>query len=292
MVTPPPFGLDDQTQDGLSVEIIEAVSALPGTKALTLWAPPDAGRPAWSATLNAESLLFIASAFKTFVLVEYLRQLEDALDPISATPLADQLEALLCEELALDERVFAFGSPIFNAPHVTGKVTARAVLEAMIGASDNTATDIALQQVGPERVRALIASLDLEQTRIPDSTRQFQGYVYGDPNWATLTWSQAVALTTDDPYPHRSLLNNETTMASTADELVAFYRRALQGELFRYPETLALFRAFLSRANTIARSIPLGVNAFLKSGWGGDRRATCSRSPAGCTSPSAGSTLR
>lgn len=36
----------DPNQDGLSAEIIEIFKTMPGTKALKLWAPPDAGRPA------------------------------------------------------------------------------------------------------------------------------------------------------------------------------------------------------------------------------------------------------
>ena len=60
-------------QDGLSQEIIEAFKVLPGQKALKLWAPADAGRPEWSATLNPDSRLFIASAFKATALAECLR---------------------------------------------------------------------------------------------------------------------------------------------------------------------------------------------------------------------------
>ena len=55
-------------------------------------------------------------------------------------------------------------------------------------------------------------------------------------------------------------------MASTADELVDFYSRALPGELFRFPETLAVFREMLSLKDEIAQILPLGVNAFLKGG--------------------------
>jgi beta-lactamase class A len=55
-------------------------------------------------------------------------------------------------------------------------------------------------------------------------------------------------------------------MASTPDDLVSFYARALQGEFFRYGETLAVFRAILSLADAIARSMPLGVSAFGKGG--------------------------
>lgn len=171
----------------------------------------------------------------------------------------------------LDETVFSTGSIVFNPPHLHGTVTARTVMEAMIAQSDNTATDMALLRTGPERVRQLIASLGLENTRIPDSTRQFAGWVFGDPEWQTITWERLTDLGQHDPYPHRPLLNDEITMASTAEELVAFYAHVFQGGLFRYPETLARFRAFLSQANTIALSMPLGINAFVKSGWAGSR---------------------
>jgi hypothetical protein len=93
--------------DGLSAEIIEAFGPVPGTKALHVWAPPDAGRPAWSVSLDADQELFIASAFKVFVLAEYLRQAEDALDPTSDTPLSVQLNSQLAEEWTLDEAVFS-----------------------------------------------------------------------------------------------------------------------------------------------------------------------------------------
>jgi len=238
-------------------------------KGLKLWAPPDAGRPAWGATLSPDRKLFIASAFKPFVLAEYLLQVEEALDPADATPVAAQLAAHLAEELPLDEAVFSPGSRVFNAPNLRGMVTARSVMEAMIAQSDNTATDMALRRTGPERVRGRIASLGLVNTRIPDSTRQFAGWVYGDPEWQTITWPRVMTPYDSDPYPHRPTLNDEITMASTPDDLVAFYTRAFQGQLFRYPETEAVFRAFLSQANTIALSMPLGINAFVKSGWAG-----------------------
>ena len=238
----------------------------PGTKALRFWAPPDAGRPPWSASFQADRQLVIASAFKGFVLAEYLRQAEETLDPTAAAPLAVQLQERLQEELVLDESVFTLGSPIFNPPHLTGKVTARTVLEAMILESDDTAADMLLKRVGPDRVRALIADLGLRQTRIPDSTRQFIGYVFGDPDWRTLTWEQLLPLVANTPYPPRFALNDEITMASTANELVAFYTHVLLGQLFRYPETLVAFRAMLSLKDEIAQILPLGVNTFLKGG--------------------------
>jgi beta-lactamase class A len=254
----------DAVQEGLGTEIVEAFSVLPGQKALRLWAPPDAGRPAWSVEHNPDDRLFIASAFKGVVLAECLRLEEESLDPRAATPLAGQLAARLGQQLPLDEAVFSLGSPVLNPPHLTGQVTLRTALEAMIGHSDNTATDIVLGHVGPERVRAFIDGLGLRQTRIPASTRQFFGYVIGIPDWRATTWAQMQA---DDPaLTTRPIINDTITMASTAGELVAFYSQALPGDLFRYAETLAVFRAILAVGDAVLLSMPLGVNGFGKGG--------------------------
>jgi beta-lactamase class A len=55
-------------------------------------------------------------------------------------------------------------------------------------------------------------------------------------------------------------------MASTAGELVDFYSHVLLGQLYRYPETLTVFRTMLSLKDEIAQILPLGVNTFLKGG--------------------------
>jgi len=252
------------TPDGLSQEIVEAFKVLPGEKGLKLWAPADAGRPEWSAALNPDSLHFIASVFKGFVLAECLRLEEESLDPRGDTSLAAQLNARLAEQLPLDEDIFSLSSPVMNPPHLTGQVTLRTAMEAMIAHSDNTATDMVLRHVGPERVQAFIDGIGLRQTRIPASTRQFFGYISGLPDWQATTWADVQA---DDPAATpRPILNDTITMASTPDELVSFYSRALPGEFFQYAETLAIFRAILGLADAIAFSMPLGVSAFGKGG--------------------------
>jgi beta-lactamase class A len=256
----PPAGSD------LAGEVIAAFEQLPGRKALKFWAPADAGFAEWSATLNPGELLFCASAFKVFVLAEFLRQAEAELDPASSVPLAAQLDEQLAQELVLDESVFSPSAPVFNPPHLTGKVTARTTLEAMISHSDNTAADMALEHVGPERVRQFIASAGLRNTHIPDSTRQFIAYISGDPNWQTVTWPQVVDLLADDPYPNRPMLNDVITMASTPDDFVAFYSQALQGAFFQYAETLSVFRAILALSDAIEPTMPLGVSAYVKGG--------------------------
>jgi beta-lactamase class A len=247
----------------LAREVVAEFNRLPGRKGLKFWAPADAAFAEWSATINPSSQLFVASAFKAYVLAGYLRQAEAALNPGGAVPLRQQLAAHLAEEWALDESVFSLDSAVFNPPNLTGKVQALTALEAMISRSDNTGTDMTLAHAGADLVREFIGSIGLRDTRIPTSTRQFIGYIFGLPNWQATTWAQLEA---DDTYPSRPIINDQITMVSTPDDFVSFYSRALQGEFFRYPETLAQFRAILSLADAIARSMPLGVSAFLKGG--------------------------
>jgi beta-lactamase class A len=247
----------------LAREVVAVFSRLPGRKALKLWAPADAGLAEWSATLNAGTPLFVASSFKAYVLATFLRQAETALDAAGTVPLQQQLAARLAEQWPLDESVFSLDSAVFNPPNLTGKVTARTALEAMISHSDNTGTDMTLAHLGADRMREFVASIGLRDTRIPSNTRQFIGYITGQPDWQATTWAQLEA---DSSYPPRPIVNDQITMVSSPDDFVSFYSRALQGEFFRYPETLGVFRAVLSLADAIPLAMPLGVSAFLKGG--------------------------
>ncbi len=57
--------------------------------------------------------MFVASAIKTFVLCEALRQADNP----------EIVERLEKRELALNSNVWSFGSPIFNPPDLTGLVS-------------------------------------------------------------------------------------------------------------------------------------------------------------------------
>ena len=207
--------------------------------------------------------------------------------PPRRSPLAAQLNARLAQQLPLDEGVFSLGAPVLNSPHLTGLVTLRTALEAMITHSDNTGTDIVLRHVGPERVQAFIDGIGLRQSEIPASTRQFFGYVLGVPDWRATSWAQ---LQTDDPAAATHPILNETiTMASTASELVSFYARALPGEFFHYAGTLAVFRAIMAIGDSVLLSMPLGVSGFGKGAALISTGAMCSPSPVACTFPTAGS---
>lgn len=64
-----------------------------------------------------------------------------------------------------------------------------------------------------------------------------------------------------------SPLNNTQTLASSANDMVSYYSRALQGGFFRSKETLDEFRRILSLGDAIwLVPVPFGVSAFVKGG--------------------------
>ena len=244
---------------GLAGRIVELFRTLPGQHALYILSPKP-GRD-FEVALHPDLQLFAASAFKGFVLAEYLR-------------MVDQGEADPAELLTVGPELWSPGSPVLTPnlsdpllpAGVTGIINARTALDAMISRSDNTGTDIVMNRVGADRVREFIASIGLQRTRIPDSTRRFFAYVASAPNWETLTWDEVLHVLNTDPYPPKPILNDVQTMAVAPRDFVSFYSRALQGAFFESPEVLTLFRAILSQSEAIPRVIPLGMNAFIKGG--------------------------
>ena len=188
------------------------------------------------------------------MLLEFLRMVEGG-------------EASVSELLPVDASVWSIDSPVLTPwpGSVTGQVNAKTAMDAMISRSDNTATDMLLARVGPDRVRQFLASIG-SSARIPDSTRRFFGYILGAPNWQSLAWNELLALFQSDAYPLRPVLNDVQTMAASARDFTTFYARALQNEFFVAPSTQTAFRAVLAQAEAIPRSMPLGLNAFLKGG--------------------------
>jgi beta-lactamase class A len=236
-------------------EIARLFADLPGTVAYKIVAPATQRTPGLGVSSHSDQQLFIGSAFKTFVAAEALRQADSP----------DVVQTITQRDLALDASVWSPDSATFNPPHVSGVVSERTALEAMILHSDNTGTDMVLKLVGPENVRAFIASARLTKTLIPDSTRSFIGYLLGAPDYLTFTWEQTVAAA-DDPFVNPPL-NQTYSLASSADDLVSFYSRALQGEFFAHEQTLHQYRALLSIGDVIwLLPVPLGASAFAKGG--------------------------
>jgi beta-lactamase class A len=234
--------------------VLGAFKGLPGTQAFKVWAPATRSEPEILISENADQQLFIGSAIKAFILCERLRQL-DAPD-VAAKVTANQL--------TLDEAVWSADSTIFNPPRLTGLVSERTAMEAMILHSDNTATDMVMREAGPANVRAFLETAGLAASLVPESTRSFFGYLLGAPDYRTFSWAELVAAA-DLPIVNPPL-NPVQTLASSADDLVSFYARSVQGEFFRHPETLTQYRNVLALGDVIRLAFPLGGSAFAKGG--------------------------
>jgi beta-lactamase class A len=175
-------------------------------------------------------------------------------------------EKLVSHELKLDDSVWSPGSTVFNPPDLAGLVSERTAMEAMITHSDNTATDMILREATPKKVRRFLAAIGAKRTDIPDSTRALAGYLFGAPNYLTITWEELLAAANGPPV--HPLLNDVETLAASANDLVSFYARALQGEFFQNRETLREFRRILLLGDiTSLVPFPIGINAFGKAGY-------------------------
>jgi beta-lactamase class A len=135
----------------------------------------------------------------------------------------------------------------------------------MINHSDNTATDMLFKLAGADHVRKFIALAGLKNTPVPDSTRALTAYVFGAPNYKTITWEELLEVA-QGPLVH-PFLNDVETLASSAHDLVSYYSRALVGGFFQHAETLQEYRRILSLCDFIDRvPLPRGVRSFAKSG--------------------------
>ncbi len=244
-------------------------SDLPERRALKIWAPARGSDPELLVELNSGQRMFVASTLKAVILCERLRQLDS---PTVGSQIAER-------ELKLDENIWSPGSTIFNPPDLSGLVSEQTAMEAMIIHSDNTATDMVLKQAGADAVRSFIASIGLKKTMIPDSTRVFAAYLAGAPNYKTITWDELKQLL-QGPLVH-PFLNDVETLASSADDLVSFFSRALRGEFFSHRETRFQFRRILSLGDiNYLVPFPLGMSVFGKAGYA-DIKGEHARSIAG-----------
>lgn len=247
--------------EGMEENIASLFAGLPGDHAFEILAPSINGAPGFAASSNADKRLFVASAIKTFALCQALRQAEE--EETEDSP--DIAQILEQKEITLDDSVWSPGSPIFNPPHVTGTVSERTALEAMITRSDNTATDMIFKLAGADNIRQFIASAGLQQTQVPDSTRSFAGYLFGAENYQTITWEELLEAA-QGPIVN-PFLNDVETLASSAHDLVSYYSQALQGKFFQKSQTLNEFRRILTLCDFIYLvPLPLGVSAYAKSG--------------------------
>lgn len=122
-------------------------------------------------------------------------------------------------------------------------VTLRDAAAAMIGVSDNTATDLVLGRVGPSAVRALVAEAGLGATRLPDSVRSVYDAITADPR------------------------RRVEACVSTMRDLTRFYDWATTGGLTADPAMLDAFWSIMRREDEAQGTAwPVGVVCYRKSG--------------------------
>jgi beta-lactamase class A len=235
--------------DGDLDAALQRFMALPGTKSYLLHVGP--GGSGGRIAERPDLFLFTASAYKTFVLGQYLRDAEAGLLPLG-------------KPLAIDDSVRMVGSSVFL--DLAGETQARSVLDAMIAYSDNTATDLATRTVGADRVRALIAGAGLRSIRIPDSTRRFASYILGAPAGVDLGWPGIRGAYENPPGPIRRPLNDVITLAGSARDFVSWYEQALTGAFFSKPETLTEFKRIQATSVQIPLTVPPDTPAYAKGG--------------------------
>ncbi|MDI1286073.1 MAG: serine hydrolase [Reyranella sp.] len=236
-------------------EAVARFATLPSASCLVVADHPTAP---WQASHMPAARLFIGSAVKTFILAQYLREVE-------AGRLSED------QQMRIDDSVRSLSSPVFL--NLSGTTPARSVLEAMITHSDNTATDMALAAAGVDKVRALIAEAGLGSTQIPNSTRRLFSWLAGAPEGVDAGWEGVQRLVAAPPAgATRPALNDHQTMASTAADMVRWYRQALRGTCFKKPETLLEFKRIQAMADAIVHVVPPDTIAYAKGGsieWAG-----------------------
>lgn len=207
--------------------------------------------------VSPDQALFVGSAVKTFILAQYLLDVESK-------------RLSLDTQVGVGPEVWSPGSSVLI--NLQGKTSAKTILEAMIAHSDNTATDIAINAVGPERVRALIERVPLEHTLIPDSTRRLFSYLSGVDNGQDIGWAGMQKMMAGElAGKPRPAINNTQTMLSTAAEMVHWYQHVLSGKLFDQPATLKEFKRISAMADAIPATLPDDTVGYGKGGsidWG------------------------
>jgi beta-lactamase class A len=225
---------------------IDRFAELPGASCLVI---ADTKEP-WTAAYKASERRFVGSALKTFILARYLRDVEEG-------------RLTLDRQLAVDDAHRTLNSPVFL--NLNGATTATSVLEAMITHSDNTATDIAMAAVGADRVRALIREAGLRHTDIADSMRKMFCYLAGLPAGQDAGWPKVKDLVEHPPNP-RPALNDAVTMASTADDMVSWYRQSLRSAYFKTRAMTDEFARIQAMATALPQVVPPFIVAYGKGG--------------------------
>lgn len=241
------------------------VALAPKTTSCLVAVTPPQG-PGWRAGYAPEQRLFVGSAVKTYILGQFLLDVESGRNQLSGTQLC-----------TVSDAVRTPGSPVLIG--LNGQTLFRTALESMISHSDNISTDITLAAVGPARVRELVRRMGLNTVRIPDSTRVLFSYLAGAPSGVDLGWDGMQKLEHNEKVyydnhllsPRTDVINDKQSMTSSANDLVNWYQQVLAGKVFTKPTSLVEFKRISAMADAVWMTVPQGLLAYGKGGsldWG------------------------
>ncbi len=157
--------------------------------------------------INPDTLFPTASVFKVPLMVEVFRQAEGGRFTMS-------------DRMPLEESRRSIGSGVLQKLETGIAPTIRDLVMLMIIISDNTATEMLLQRVGPENVTAAMRSLGLHNIHITLDLPHLFAYAYGLPLDPPLSYADMQAETRNLNMDYASLAfapSPQNTTSSAAD---------------------------------------------------------------------------
>ncbi|MHC0037769.1 serine hydrolase [Pseudoneobacillus sp. C159] len=196
------------------------------------------GQRSWH--YQGEKEFNVASSYKVFILGDLLRKFE--LGMLSFT-----------DKLPLTDEARIFDSSYTeNIPNGT-ELSILELANAMMGYSDNTATELLQEYLGSEEILSFLRSLGLAKTRFPGKLKELNDLVIG--------------METLEPEMALSLFNGELGLVSTPDELAKFYQHLWEKSIIHKDETVKYMKEILSIEDNHQSVIwPEGVKCYRKSG--------------------------
>ena len=208
------------------ISVDEAIAQVPGIAGLAARHFQTGAR----IRRNADEVFFTASTLKVPLLVELLRQV-------------DRGGIGLDQRVELTDAMRVPGSGVLKELEAGLRPTVRDLAMLMIIVSDNAATDLLLEMVGRDNLRATTRELGLAKTRIPMSTREILYSMAGlDPSDPDVTYAVAAdKLRRHELDPEPDALDEEKSDVSSPDDMCALLEAVHRGDVLSPSSTEAFF---------------------------------------------------
>ena len=168
--------MDERLQQ-VSARLEERASEVEGRFGVAAW---PVGKPDEAVGINMDESFPTASVFKVPLLYALYQ-------------MSDRGEVNLARRVRVEKEHLVPGSGVLQDLDAGLEPTVRDLAVLMIVLSDNQATDMLYEMVGPDRIHAAMDALDLRRTRVPMSTKALlYDYVGMDPDDPEHTYDLAL----------------------------------------------------------------------------------------------------